>query len=68
MRDYLLNVFAKCGMQKRKYIIFDQLNPSYVKYYMKNELIEIMTEAGFHGIEIHHRHGYSWTAIGRSFG
>jgi SAM-dependent methyltransferase len=68
MRDYLLNVFAKCGMQKRKYIIFDQLNPSYVKYYMKNELIEIMTEAGFHGIEIYHRHGYSWTAIGRKFG
>jgi len=65
MRDYLLNVFARCGMQKRKYIIFDQLNPSYAKYYTKDELIEVLEKAGFRNIETYHRHGYSWTAIAR---
>ena len=37
LKDYMLNVIKKCSFEKRKYIIFDQLNPSYSKYYSKNE-------------------------------
>ena len=63
LRDYLVNVFAKCGMEKRKFIIFDQLNPTYSKYYTGPELVRTLTAAGFRDIETYHRHGYSWTAV-----
>ena len=65
LRGYLLNVFGKCGWEKRKYIIFDQLNPAYAKYYKREELQALLEAAGFDDIEYYHRHGYSWTAIAR---
>lgn len=63
MKDYLLKVFAPCGLEKRKYIIFDQLNPEYAKYYRKQEFLDVLKAAGFEDIRIYHRHGYSWTAV-----
>lgn len=65
MRNYMLNVFAPCGMEKRKYVIFDQLNPAYSKYYTRQGVVDILTTAGFKDILTYHRHGYSWTAICR---
>lgn len=65
LRGYLLNVFGKCGWEKRKYIIFDQLNPAYAKYYKREELNALLDAAGFQEIEFYHRHGYSWTAVAR---
>jgi hypothetical protein len=50
-------------MEKRKFIIFDQLNPTYSKYYTGPELVRTLTAAGFRDIETYHRHGYSWTAV-----
>ena len=64
LKDYLFNVFRKCSWEKRNYIIFDQLNPSYAKYYKKNELENLMFEAGFADTKIYRRHNYSWTVIG----
>ena len=32
-------------LSKRNYIIFDQLNPSYSKYFKKTEIIKIMNQA-----------------------
>jgi hypothetical protein len=63
MHKYLLEVFARCGIEKRKYIIFDQLNPRYAKYYTQAELVELLTQAGLRDVRTHHRHGYSWTAV-----
>ena len=63
LHDYLVNVFSKCGMEKRKFIIFDQLNPTYSKYYTERELISTLTAAGFRNIVTYHRHSYSWTAV-----
>ena len=34
----MLEVFGKCSFEKRNYIIFDQLNPSFSKYFKKEEL------------------------------
>ena len=39
MQGYMLKVFGKCSFEKRNYIIFDQLNPSFSKYFKKQELI-----------------------------
>ena len=65
LKKYLLNVFNKCTYQKRNYIIFDQLNPSYSKYFKKTEIIKIMNQAGFNDVEIFRRHNYSWTIISK---
>ena len=59
----MLNVLKKCSFEKRKYIIFDQLNPAYSKYYKKEEVITLLTKSGFNKFEIINRYQYSWTAI-----
>jgi SAM-dependent methyltransferase len=63
LRGYINNVISKCSFEKRTYIIFDQLNPSYSKYYTKNEVSELLKSSGFKKIEIYNRYDYSWTAI-----
>ena len=63
LRNYFLKVFNKCDFSKRNYIIFDQLNPSYAKYFKKHELYNLMKKARFKKINIYNRHNYSWTVI-----
>ena len=63
LRKYFIEVFNKCEFEKRSYIIFDQLNPSYAKYFTKTELKIILEKCGFKKIDIYNRHDYSWTAI-----
>ena len=63
MKDYLLNVFSKCSYEKRNYIIFDQLNPSFSEYFKKEEIYKVMKESGFKKIKVYRRHNYSWTII-----
>ncbi|MEJ2669014.1 MAG: class I SAM-dependent methyltransferase [Gammaproteobacteria bacterium] len=64
MKGYFLNVFSKFSWRKQCYVIFDQLNPSYSKYYRGEEVEALLKGAGFRVIALHHRHQYSWTAIG----
>jgi len=64
LRDYLVNTLARVTRRERMLTIYDQLNPSYVKYYRRNEVTEMLERAGFRDIQLHHRRGYSWTAIG----
>ena len=63
LKNYMINVLKKCSFEKRKYIIFDQLNPSYSKYYTKRDVETLLTKSGFKKFEIFNRHQYSWTAI-----
>ena len=63
MKQYMLEDFNKCSFEKRNYIIFDQLNPTYSKYFKKNELLDLLKEVGFKKVDIRHRHSYSWLAI-----
>jgi len=65
LTNYLVNVFGPCARQEKKFIIFDQLNPDYAKYYKRVEIQELFTKCGFEILLLFHRHGYSWTAIGR---
>jgi SAM-dependent methyltransferase len=64
LREYMLSVLEKMSPEKRRLIIYDQLNPAYAKYYTRQEAIKLLEDGGFINIRIHHRHGYSWTAIG----
>lgn len=64
LREYLLSIFQKMSPEKRRLIIYDQLNPDYAKYYTRQEAIKLLEEGGFINVRIHHCHGYSWTVIG----
>ena len=64
MRDYMLHTLSRVSRDKRKLTIYDQLNPSYAKYYRAEELREMLEGAGFRDVRLHHRRGYSWTALG----
>jgi SAM-dependent methyltransferase len=64
LRGYMRNVLAKMAPDKRRLIVFDQLNPAYAKYYARTEAIGLFERAGFADIVTYHRHGYSWTVVG----
>jgi hypothetical protein len=49
---------------KRRLVIYDQLNPAYAKYYTQTEAEQLLARAGFSDVRTYHRHGYSWTVIG----
>ena len=63
LKDYLNNVFFKCSFKKRTLIIFDQLNPAYVKYYKKKDIKILLKNLNFKSVIIHNRQNYSWTVI-----
>jgi SAM-dependent methyltransferase len=64
LRGYMLSVLKKMSPEKRRLIIYDQLNPSYAKYYTREEAQRLLINGKFEDVRIHHRHGYSWTVIG----
>lgn len=64
MRDYIANHLGKMSRDKRYLTIYDQLNPTYAKYYTRDEALDLLRRAGFADVQVHHRHGYSWTIIG----
>jgi len=64
LKEYLFAIFEKMSPQKRRLVIYDQLNPSFVKYYTRLEVEKLLLDGNFRDVRVHHRHGYSWTAIG----
>jgi SAM-dependent methyltransferase len=64
LRGYLLSVLEKMSPKKRRLVIYDQLKPSYAKYYTQVEARKLLSDRNFENVRIHHRHGYSWTVIG----
>lgn len=64
LHGYLRRVFRRFGWRQRSLVIFDQLNPTYARYYRRGEAMALLAEVGFVDVRAHHRHGYSWTVIG----
>ncbi len=64
LRGYMLSILEKMSPEKRRLIIYDQLNPSFAKYYTRSEATKLLSDGKFVNIRAHHRHGYSWTVIG----
>jgi len=64
LRGYMLSILERMSPEKRRLIIYDQLNPSYAKFYTKQEAEKLLLDAKFQNVRLHHRHGYSWTVIG----
>lgn len=64
LAEYMRRVMRPLTPEKRRVVIYDQLNPAYAKYYTRKEAEELLTRQGFVGVRLHHRHGYSWTVTG----
>jgi len=64
LHEYMTEILGRLSPEKRRWNIYDQLNPAYAKYYSRQEAIDLVKTAGFEDIKIHHRHGYSWSVVG----
>jgi SAM-dependent methyltransferase len=64
MRDYMCDTLARVSREQRKLTIYDQLNPTYARYYLGPEVKALLERAGLTDVRLHHRRGYSWTAMG----
>jgi SAM-dependent methyltransferase len=63
LADYLRSIIEPLPGDKRRLVIYDQLNPAYAKYYTRKDAEALMAVAPFQ-IAVHHRRGYSWVVIG----
>lgn len=61
MHQYMVKLLGSLTWSQRHLTIYDQLNPSYVKYYTRQESHDLIANAGFENVQLHHRHGYSYT-------
>ena len=68
MRDYMRRVLAPMSGKDIRLVIVDQLNPQWAKYYTADEARQLLEQSGFANVRLHHRHGYSWSAIGTKAG
>lgn len=64
LHRYMTEVIGPFSWRKRMLVIFDQLQPAFAKYYTRNEAYRLLADQGFNDIQVHHRHGYSWTVVG----
>ena len=65
LKQYFLEKFNKYPFGYRTKIIFDQLNPTYSKYFTKSELTTLLEEAGFKEIIYDHKQSSSWTVVAK---
>ena len=64
MTKYFKVTFNPIRWKSQVMTIFDQLNPTYAKYYTYDEAYRLMKEAGFKDIKIEKIGNYSWSVIG----
>lgn len=64
LSNYLSNVYMRFPPAERRLVILDQINPRWAKYYTRAEVEALFRDAGFKDVQLHHRHGYSWTVCG----
>jgi SAM-dependent methyltransferase len=65
LHEYMRAVIARLSGDKRRLVVYDQLNPAYARYYTRAEAISLLEDAGFVDVRAYHRHGYSWALTGR---
>jgi hypothetical protein len=65
LAGYVRGHLARLTPAVRRLTIYDQLNPAFARYYTRTEASTLLADAGFVDVRLHHRHGYSWTVVGR---
>jgi SAM-dependent methyltransferase len=62
--EYMRNVMDKLTPDRRRLVIYDQLNPHWAKYYTQSEVRDLLERSRFESVRVHARSGYSWAALG----
>ena len=63
LKKYFVTMFNKFSFQHKSYVIFDQFNPSFYKYFSKDELTEVLEEKGFKVESLLNTVGHQYTVI-----
>ena len=66
MHTYMRNHLARLTPDVRRLTIYDQLNPKWARYYIREEAVALLEAGGFSDVRCHHRHNYSWLVVGRA--
>jgi SAM-dependent methyltransferase len=64
MRKYMVEHLGKLPPRARLLTVYDQLNPTFARYYKESQARELFTAASFSDVRLNHRHGYSWSVVG----
>ena len=56
-------MFNKFSFKHKSYVIFDQFNPSFYKYFSKTELTEVLDENGFKVESLVNTVGHQYTVV-----
>lgn len=63
LQRYFTDMYNDLSFKHRSYVVFDQLNPSYAKYFKKSELENVLKDRGFKIEHLSNRLNYSYLAI-----
>ncbi|MDA9731964.1 class I SAM-dependent methyltransferase, partial [Candidatus Pelagibacter sp.] len=63
LKKYFLTIFNKFSFKHKSLVIFDQFNPSFYKYFSRNELIEILEKKGFKVESLVNTVGHQYTVV-----
>lgn len=61
---YLCEIYDKLTPDKQRLVIYDQLKPTFTKYYYKDEARALLENAGFKNVRVYHQRNYCWLVIG----
>ncbi len=63
LKKYFVTMFNKFSFKHKSYVIFDQFNPSFYKYFSKEELVKELNEAGFKIESLVNTVGHQYTVV-----
>ena len=63
LKKYFVTMFNKFSFKHKTYVIFDQFNPSFYKYFEKEELIKKLNDAGLKVESLVNTVGHQYTVI-----
>ncbi len=63
LKKYFVTMFNKFSFKHKSYVIFDQFNPSFYKYFSKEELINELNVAGFKVESLVNTVGHQYTVV-----
>ncbi len=63
LKKYFLTIFNKFSFKHKSLVIFDQFNPSFYKYFSRNELIGVLEKKGFKVESLVNTVGHQYTVV-----
>ncbi len=65
LHQYSRRVLSRLTPAHIRLTIFDQLNPTWARYYRREEIVQLVARTGFEEVQAAAKHGYSWLVSAR---